>query len=103
MILAVTDSTNRVAMKMAENLAPHGSVVVLADAIRRNPDLRGRMLVRLRIVPSEKVQHAEPTNGSFVGSAFVDAVLAKARRWIFEPKGGHTVDVIYPFVSLLPK
>ncbi|MEK7317197.1 MAG: biotin--[acetyl-CoA-carboxylase] ligase, partial [Candidatus Eisenbacteria bacterium] len=27
-ILAVTDSTNRVAMEMAENGAPHGTVVV---------------------------------------------------------------------------
>jgi hypothetical protein len=64
---------------------------------------RGRMLARLRIDPSEKVQHAEPADGSFAGSAFVDAGLSKARRWTFEPTGGRTEDVIYPFVFLLPK
>jgi hypothetical protein len=103
MILAVTDRTNRVAMKMAENGELHESVIVFTDAIRRNPHLRARMLVRLRNVPSENVQLAEPVDGFFVGNAFVDAVLAKARHWTFEPTGGHTVDVIYPFVFLLPK
>jgi TonB family protein len=75
---------------------------VYADAILRNPDLRGKLLVRFRIDPSGKVQHAEPADGSFGDSAFVNAVLDKVRRWTFEPPAGRTVEVLYPFMFVLP-
>jgi TonB family protein len=75
---------------------------VYTDAIRRNPDLRGRMLVRFRIDPSGKIQRAEPAEEHFGDAAFVDAVLTKIRRWTFEPTGGRAVDVIYPFVFVSP-
>jgi TonB family protein len=75
---------------------------VYTDAIRRNPDLRGKLFVRFRIDPSGKVQSAEPADGSFDDSAFVNAVLAKVRRWTFEPLAGRTVEVLYPFVFVLP-
>jgi TonB family protein len=75
---------------------------IYADAIRRNPDLRGKLLVRFRIDPSGKVQSAEPADGSFADSAFVNAVLAKVRRWTFEPPAGRTVEVLYPFVFVAP-
>jgi TonB family protein len=75
---------------------------VYADAIRRNPDLRGKLSVRFRIDPSGKVQHAEPADGSFPDSAFVNAVLAKVRRWTFEQPAGRTVEVLYPFVFVAP-
>ena len=75
---------------------------VYADAIRRNPDLRGKLFVRFRIDPSGKVQNAEPADGSFPDVAFVNAVLGKVRRWTFEPLAGHTVEVLYPFVFVAP-
>ncbi|MBW6504428.1 TonB family protein [bacterium] len=75
---------------------------VYADAIRRNPDLRGKLLVRFRIDPSGKVQSAEPADGSFPDAAFVNAVLGKVRRWTFEPPAGRTVEVLYPFVFVAP-
>jgi len=75
---------------------------VYADAIRRNPDLGGKLLVRFRIDPSGKVQLAEPADGSFPDSAFVNIVLAKVRRWTFEPPAGRTVEVLYPFVFIVP-
>jgi len=75
---------------------------VYADAIRRNPDLRGKLSVRFRIGPSGKVQHAEPADGSFPDATFVNAVLDKVRRWTFEPLAGRTVEVLYPFVFVLP-
>jgi len=75
---------------------------VYADAIRRNPDLRGKLLVRFRIDPSGKVQHAEPADGSFPDTAFVNAVLDKVRLWAFEPTAGRTVEVLYPFVFVAP-
>lgn len=75
---------------------------VYADAIRRNPDLGGKLLVRFRIDPSGKVQLAEPADGSFSDTAFVNVVLAKVRRWTFEPPAGRTVEVLYPFVFVAP-
>jgi TonB family protein len=75
---------------------------VYTDAIRRNPDLRGKLFVRFRIDPSGKVQHAEPADGSISDPAFVNAVLAKVRRWTFEPPAGRTVEVLYPFVFVAP-
>lgn len=75
---------------------------VYADAIRRNPDLRGKLFVRFRIDPSGKVQRAEPADGSFPDAAFMNAVLDKVRRWTFEPTAGRTVEVLYPFVFVAP-
>jgi TonB family protein len=75
---------------------------VYADAIRRNPGLRGKLFVRFRIGPSGKVQSAESADGSLADTAFVDSVLAKVRRWTFEPLAGHTVEVLYPFVFVSP-
>jgi TonB family protein len=75
---------------------------VYADAIRRNPDLRGKLLVRFRIDPSGKVQSAEPADASFTDISFLNAVLAKVRRWTFEPPAGRTVEVLYPFVFVAP-
>jgi TonB family protein len=75
---------------------------VYTDAIRRNPDLRGKLSVRFRIGPSGKVQSAEPADGSIPDPAFVNAVLAKVRQWTFEPPAGRTVEVLYPFVFVAP-
>ena len=75
---------------------------VYNDAIRRNPALRGKLLVRFRIDPSGKVQRAESVEGDFRDPAFVNSVLEKIRHWNFEPTGGHTVDVLYPFIFIAP-
>ena len=75
---------------------------VYNEAIRRNPDLHGRLLVRFRIDPSGKVQRADPVEGDFGDPAFMNSVLEKIRRWNFEPTGGRAVDVLYPFVFVAP-
>jgi TonB family protein len=75
---------------------------VYTDAIRRNPDLRGRILVRFRIDSSGKVRNAEPVEKSFRDTAFVTSVLEKIRGWTFEPTGGREVEVLYPFVFVAP-
>jgi len=75
---------------------------VYGDAIQRNGDLKGRMLVRLRINPSGKIEVAESVEESFRDAAFVNAVLVKVRRWTFEPPAGRTVEVLYPFVFVAP-
>jgi TonB family protein len=75
---------------------------VYNESIRRNPDLRGKLIVRFRIDPSGKVQRAESVEGDVRDPAFVNSVLEKIRRWNFEPTGGHTVDVLYPFIFIAP-
>jgi outer membrane biosynthesis protein TonB len=75
---------------------------VYNEAIRRNPELRGKLLVRFRIDPSGKVQRAEPVEGEFRDPAFVDSILEKIRHWTFEPTGGRAVEVLYPFVFIAP-
>lgn len=71
---------------------------VYSDAIRRNPELRGRLFVRFRIDPSGKVQRAESAGGDLRDPAFVNTVLEKVRRWNFEPTGGREVEVLHPFL-----
>lgn len=75
---------------------------VYTEAIRRNPELRGKIVVRFRIDPSGKIQGAEPVDVSFRDSAFVNAVLDKVRRWTFDSTGGRTVEVLYPIVFIAP-
>jgi outer membrane biosynthesis protein TonB len=72
------------------------------EAIRRNPDLRGKLLVRFRIDPAGKIQHAESVEGDLRDPEFVDSVLKKIRNWTFEPVGGRAVEVLYPLVFIAP-
>ncbi len=71
-------------------------------ALRRNPELKGKLLIRFRIDASGKIQQAEPTEASFRDATFMTAVVEKVLRWTFEPTGGRTVEVLYPFVFMTP-
>lgn len=82
-VLAVTDSTNRVAMEMAENGAPHGTVVV-ADAQTAGRGRMGRrwvspagknLYVSLLLRPSVPAVDA-PRLALVAGVALADAVEA---------------------------
>jgi outer membrane biosynthesis protein TonB len=75
---------------------------VYNESIRRNPELRGKLIVRFRIDPSGKVQRAESVEGDVRDPAFVNLILERIRRWNFDPTGGHTVDVLYPFIFIAP-
>lgn len=72
------------------------------DAYRKNPDLQGKMIVRFRIEPSGRVAHAESVDHSFRDAPFEEDILRKVRRWTFDPPGGWTVEVVYPFVFVAP-
>jgi hypothetical protein len=76
--------------------------MVYNDAIRRNPELRGKLLIRFRIDPSGKVQMAETAGGDLRDPGFVNTVLENVRRWKFEPTGGRMVEVLHPFVFVTP-
>lgn len=71
-------------------------------AFRRDPALRGKLLVRFRIDPSGKVVLAESGGSSLRSDAFVETVLTKVRGWSFDSPGGRTVEVLYPFVFIAP-
>ena len=71
-------------------------------AIRRNPALKGKLIVRFRIDPSGKVQRAVPMESSFGDGVFIAVVLNKIRNWTFDPPAGQTVEVLYPFVFFAP-
>lgn len=72
------------------------------QAIRRNPGLRGRLLVRFRIDPSGRILRAEAVGGDLQDRAFVNSILEKIGAWTFEPTGGAVVDVLYPFLFVAP-
>jgi len=72
------------------------------DAIRRNPKLKGKMVVRFRIDPSGKVPLAVSVESSLEDGAFIAVVLEKIRHWTFSPPAGQTVEVLYPFVFVAP-
>ena len=71
-------------------------------AIRRDPSLRGKLLIRFRIDPSGKVIQAANGESSFRNDKFIETVLTKVRGWTFEPTDGRTVEVLYPFVFISP-
>jgi hypothetical protein len=71
-------------------------------ALRRNPELKGRLMIRFRIDASGKIQQAESMEASFRDAPFMAAIVEKVLRWTFEPTGGRTVEVLYPFVFMAP-
>ena len=71
-------------------------------AIRRNPTLKGKLIVRFRIDPNGKIQRADLVESSFQDGVFIATVLEKIRHWAFDPPAGHTVEVLYPFVFFAP-
>ena len=75
---------------------------IYTDAVRRNPSLRGKLLVRFRIDSSGKIVRAESEGGDLRDPAFVNSVLERIRAWTFEPTGGRAVEVLYPFVFVAP-
>jgi len=71
-------------------------------AYRRDPTIRGKLLVRFRIDPSGRVVRAEPGGTLLQDDTFVENVLTKIRGWTFDPTDGRTVEVLYPFVFIAP-
>jgi hypothetical protein len=75
---------------------------IYTEAIRRNPDLRGKLVVRFRIDPSGKILRAESVGGDLRDPAFVNSIIEKIRTWTFEPTGGRAVEILYPFLFITP-
>jgi TonB family protein len=73
-----------------------------STAIRRNPNLKGKLLVRFRIDPSGRIRFVESVESSVMDGTFVMTVLEKVRQWSFDPIPGRTVEVLYPLVFVPP-
>lgn len=71
-------------------------------AVRRDPAIQGRLLVRFRIDPSGNVIQAAHGGSSIQNNMFIETVVTKVRGWTFEPTDGRTVEVLYPFVFIAP-
>lgn len=71
-------------------------------AFRRDPAIRGKLLVRFRIDPSGRVVRAEHGGSPLQDDTFVESVLTKIRGWTFDATDGRTVEVLYPFVFIAP-
>lgn len=73
-----------------------------AVALRRNPGLKGKLLIRFRIDASGKIQRAEAMEASFTDAPFTAAIMEKVGHWSFDPTEGRTVEVLYPLVFFVP-
>ena len=71
-------------------------------ALRRNPGLRGKLLIRFRIDATGKIQQAEAMEASFRDASFTADIMEKVGHWSFEPTEGRTVEVLYPLVFFVP-
>ncbi len=72
------------------------------SALRDNPGLGGKLVVRIRIDARGNVSRAEPVEAAIPDKAFASAVMAKVRAWVFRPSAGFAIEVIYPFVFVAP-
>jgi len=71
-------------------------------ALRRNPGLRGKLLIRFRIDATGKIRQAEAMEASFRDASFTADIMEKVGHWSFEPTEGRTVEVLYPLVFFVP-
>ncbi len=67
-------------------------------ALRRNPDLEGKLTVRITIAPDGRVSGCEVVESTLADPDLVKAILARIRRWTLPSAGGRSVTVTYPFV-----
>ncbi|MGE5190323.1 MAG: AgmX/PglI C-terminal domain-containing protein [Gemmatimonadota bacterium] len=87
---------NRVAGYLPELEAAYSA------AFRSNPNLMGKLVIRMRIDARGRVARAEPVGAAALDASFAAAVLEKVRGWVFLPPAGIAVEVIYPFVFVAP-
>lgn len=87
---------NRVAGYLPELEAAYSA------AFRSNPNLMGKLVIRMRIDARGRVARAEPVGTAALDASFAAAVLEKVRGWVFLPPAGIAVEVIYPFVFVAP-
>ncbi len=67
-------------------------------ALRRNPDLEGKLTVRITIAPDGRVEGCEVVESTLADPDLVRAILARIRRWTLPSVGERSVTVTYPFV-----
>ncbi|QKT05085.1 AgmX/PglI C-terminal domain-containing protein [Ectothiorhodospiraceae bacterium 2226] len=71
-------------------------------ALRQNPTLQGRIVLRITIEPDGEVSMARVDSTDLASQDLVDQILDRVRRFNFGPKEGvPTVTIVFP-IDLLP-
>ena len=71
-------------------------------ALRRNPDLKGKLVVRFTITPEGRVKNVEVVSSTLTDKSVIDCVVSRIRRWsdfgVIDPsKGDATFRQVYAF------
>jgi len=71
-------------------------------ALRRNPDLKGKLVVRFTITPEGRVKNVEVVSTTLTDKSVIDCVVSRIRRWsdfgaIDPSKGDATFRQVYAF------
>ncbi len=72
------------------------------SALRRRPDLEGRLSVRFTIAASGSVTSAEVVQSTLKDRELEECVLGVVRRMVFPPHPEPPVVIVYPFVFSNP-
>lgn len=72
-------------------------------ALRKNPDLEGRVTIAITITPKGLVENAEVTESTMNNPEMEQEMVAKIRHWTFPAILSKTLTVTYPFVFFPPK
>jgi len=72
--------------------------------LRRDPQLRGKFVVRFEIAPSGRVTQTQQVSSTLGSSQLERAILGNIQKWKFPriPEKNGSVKVTYPFVFLPP-
>ena len=72
--------------------------------LRKDPELRGKLIVRFQIAPSGRVTSTQMVSSSLGSGPLERAILDNIRKWKFPriPEKDGSVKVTYPFVFLPP-
>ena len=71
-------------------------------ALRKNPDLEGRITVAITITPKGQVTDAKVVETTMNNAEMENEIVAKIKHWNFPPVLPKTMTVTYPFVFFPP-
>jgi TonB family protein len=68
------------------------------NALKRNPSLKGKVIISFTITPAGTVEDAKTAGGSLGSSEVTECILGVVRGWRMPFKPAGPVTVVYPFV-----
>jgi TonB family protein len=69
------------------------------EILRKQPDAKGRILVKMKVVSSGKVIESKIENSNFPIAELDSFIIEKIKKWDFGPIGiqNDTTEILYPF------